>query len=54
MPVADLLIDGASGNMVISFLDGNGGYIQIFMVKEDVSKTAFLSPRFVRLFEWLL
>jgi hypothetical protein len=41
MPVADLLIDSASGNKVISFLDGNMGYNQIFMVKEDVSKTTF-------------
>jgi hypothetical protein len=41
MPVADLLIDSASGNKVISFLDGNAGYNQIFMVKEDVSKTTF-------------
>jgi hypothetical protein len=41
MHVADLLIDSASGNKVISFLDGNTGYNQIFMVKEDVSKTTF-------------
>jgi hypothetical protein len=41
MPVADLLIDSASGNKVISFLDGNAGYNQIFMAKEDVSKTHF-------------
>jgi hypothetical protein len=41
MHVVDLLVDSASGNKVISFLDGNAGYNQIFMVKEDVSKTAF-------------
>jgi hypothetical protein len=41
MPVADLLIDSASGNKVISFLDVNAGYNLIFMAKEDVSKTAF-------------
>jgi hypothetical protein len=51
MPVADLLIDSASGNKVISFLDDNAGYNQIFMVKEDVSKTAFRCPGFVDLFE---
>jgi hypothetical protein len=33
MPIADLLIDSVSGNKVISFLDGNAGYNQIFMVK---------------------
>jgi hypothetical protein len=41
MPVADLLIDSTSGNKVISFLDDNAGYNQIYMAKEDVSKTAF-------------
>jgi hypothetical protein len=54
MPVADLLIDSTSGNKMISFLDGNAAYNQIFMVKEDVSKTAFCFPGFVGLFEWLL
>jgi hypothetical protein len=44
MPVANLLIDSASGNKMISFLDGNAGYNQIFMVNEDVSKTAFRCP----------
>jgi hypothetical protein len=51
MPIADLLIDSASGNKVISFLDGNAGYNQIFMAKEDVSKTMFHCLGFVGLFE---
>jgi hypothetical protein len=51
MPVADLLIDSTSGNKVISFLDDNAGYNQIFMAKEDVSKTAFHYPGFVGLFK---
>jgi hypothetical protein len=54
MPVADLLIDSASGNKMISFLDGNAGYNQIFMAKEDVSKTVFHGPGFVGLFEWVV
>jgi hypothetical protein len=54
MPVADLLVDSASGNKVISFLDGNAGYNQIFMAKEDVSKTAFHCPGFISLFEWVV
>jgi hypothetical protein len=41
MPVANLLIDRSLGNKVISFLDGNEGYNQIFMAKEDVRKIAF-------------
>jgi hypothetical protein len=54
MPVADLLVDSASGNKVICFLDGNAGYNQIFMAKEDVSKTTFRCPGFVGLFEWVV
>jgi hypothetical protein len=54
MPVADLLIDSTLGNKVISFLDGNVGYNEIFMVKEDVSKTAFRCPGFIGLFEWVV
>jgi hypothetical protein len=51
MPFANLLIDSASGNKVICFLDGNAGYNQIFMAKEDVSKTAFCCSGFIGLFE---
>jgi hypothetical protein len=54
MPVADLLIDSASGKKVINFLDSNAGYNQIFMAKEDVSKTAFHYPGFVGLFKWVV
>jgi hypothetical protein len=54
MPVADLLVDSALGNKVISFLDGNVGYNPIFMAKEDVSKTMFHSLGFVGLFEWVV
>jgi hypothetical protein len=54
MPVADMLIDSASGNKMISFLDGNVGYNQIFMTKEDVSKTVFYYSGFVGLFEWVV
>jgi hypothetical protein len=51
MSIADLLVNSASSNKVISFLDGNAGYNQIFMVKEDVSKTVFRCLGFVGLFE---
>jgi hypothetical protein len=54
MPIADLLIDSASGNKIISFLDGNACYNQIFMVKEDVSMTAFQCSGFIGLFEWVV
>ena len=54
MPIADMLINEASGHRVISFLDGNAGYNQIFMAEKDVSKTAFRCPGFVGLFEWVV
>jgi hypothetical protein len=54
MTVADLLIDSASGNKLISFLDGNAGCNQIFTAKEDVSKTVFHCPGFIGLFEWVI
>jgi hypothetical protein len=54
MPIADMLINNASGDRVISFLDGNAGYNQIFMVEEDMSKTAFRCPSFISLFEWVV
>jgi hypothetical protein len=44
MPIADMLINNASGHEVIIFLDGNTGYNQIFMAKEDISKTVFIVP----------
>ena len=34
MPIADMLINEASGHRVISFLDGNAGYNQIFMAEK--------------------
>ena len=53
-PIADMLINEASGHRVISFLDGNAGYNQIFMAEEDTSKTTFVCPRFVGLLSgWL-
>jgi hypothetical protein len=33
MPITDMLINNASGHRVISFLDDNAGYNQIFMAK---------------------
>jgi hypothetical protein len=52
--MARILINIALGNMFISFLDGNAGYNQIFMAKEDISKTAFHCPSFVGLFDWIV
>jgi hypothetical protein len=54
MPVADLLVDDAAGHKVISFMDGNAGYNQIFMAIEDISKTAIRCPGHIGLFEWIV
>jgi hypothetical protein len=52
MLIAEMLINNGSGHRVISFLDSNASYNQIFMAKEDMSKTAFHCPNFISLFEW--
>jgi hypothetical protein len=54
MLIADVLINNASGQRVISFLDGNADYNQIFIIKDDMSKTAFRCPSFIDLFEWVV
>jgi hypothetical protein len=54
MSIADMHINNASGHRVISFLDGNAGYNQIFMTEEDMSKMAFRCPGFIDLFEWVV
>jgi hypothetical protein len=54
MPIADTLINNASRNRIISFLDGNARYNQIFMAEEDASKTTFICSGFIGLFEWVV
>jgi hypothetical protein len=54
MPIADFLVNAASGHRIFSFLDGNAGYNQICMADEDISKTTFICPGFVGLFEWVV
>jgi hypothetical protein len=54
MPVVETLINAAAGHKILSFMDGNTGYNQIFMASEDVNKTAFRVPRAVGLFEYVV
>jgi hypothetical protein len=54
MSIADMRINNTSGHRIISFLDGNVGYTQIFMVERDMSKMAFHCPGFIGLFEWVV
>ena len=44
MPIADMLINDAFRHKVISFLNRNAGYNQMFMAKEDPAKAAFRYP----------
>jgi hypothetical protein len=54
MPVAETLINAAAGHKILSFMDGNAGYNQIFMASEDRNKTAFRVPGAVGLFEYVV
>jgi hypothetical protein len=54
MPIANMLINNASRHQVISILDGNADYNQIFMAEENMSKMAFHCHGFIGLFEWVV
>jgi hypothetical protein len=54
MAIADFVVNAASGHRILSFLDGNAGYNQIFMAEKDISKTTFICLGFVGLFQWVV
>jgi hypothetical protein len=54
MPVVETLINAVAGNKIMSFMDGNTGYNQIFMPPKDIHKTAFKVPGDVGLFEYVV
>ena len=54
MSIADMLVDAAARHKVISFMDDNAGYNQIFMAKKDIVKIAFRCPGVIGLFEWVV
>jgi hypothetical protein len=54
MPVAETMINAAAGHKILSFMDGNASYNQIFMAPEDINKTAFRVPGAVGLFEYVV
>jgi hypothetical protein len=54
MPIAETLINAAADKGILSFMDGNAGYNQIFMAPEDIHKTAFRVPGAVGLFEYVV
>jgi hypothetical protein len=54
MTIAEMLINAAAGNKILSFMDGNAGYNKIFMAPEDIHKTAFRVPGAVGLFKYVV
>ncbi|KAB2625793.1 hypothetical protein D8674_017453 [Pyrus ussuriensis x Pyrus communis] len=54
MPMADLSIDGVAKHKVLSFMNGNAGYNQIKMAKEDIHKTSFRYPWHVEAYEYIV
>ncbi|KAI5334156.1 hypothetical protein L3X38_024289 [Prunus dulcis] len=53
MPMADMLIDGAAHNKILTFMVGNAGYNQIMVAEVYIHKTAFRCPRAVRAYEYI-
>ncbi|XP_025647821.1 uncharacterized protein [Arachis hypogaea] len=54
MPIADMLIDSAAGNEILSFMDGYSRYNQIFIAEDDVSKTTFHCFGALGTYEWVV
>ena len=44
MSISDMLVDSASNNELLSFMDGFSGYNQILIAVKDIHKTAFRCP----------
>ena len=54
MSMVDLSIDAVAKHKVLSFMDGNVGYNQIKMAKEDIHKIAFRCPGHVGAYEYVV
>ncbi|CAL8086809.1 unnamed protein product [Prunus armeniaca] len=52
MPMADMLVDEATRNQMLSFMDGNARYNQIMVTEEDIHKTPFMCPGHIGAFEY--
>ncbi|CAL8175362.1 unnamed protein product [Prunus armeniaca] len=50
--MANMLVDRAAHNQMLSFMDGNVGYNQIMVAEEDIHKTAFMCPGYIGAFEY--
>jgi hypothetical protein len=49
-----MLVESEVGYEYLSMLDGYSGYNQIYIVEEDVSKTAFRCPGDLGCYEWIM
>jgi len=54
MPVVEMVVDSAVSFEYLSMLDGYSRYNQIYIVEEDVSKTAFRCPGALGCYEWIV
>ena len=54
MPNANMLVDFAVNNELLSFMDGFLGYNKILISIKDIPKTTFRCPGSIGTFEWLV
>ena len=54
MHMADMLIDAASGHVILSLMDYHSGYNQIKIKEADVSKMPFRCPSVLGSYEWVV
>ena len=54
MPLANMLVDSTICNGILSLLDDYSGYNQIYIAKNDVSKTTFQCRGALGTHEWII
>ena len=54
MLIADMLVDVAASNGILSFMNGYFGCNQIYLPEEELHKTTFCCPGAISVFEWVI
>ena len=54
MPIADMLVDFASNNELLPFMDGFSSYNKILIIVEYIPNTTFRCLGSIRTFKWLI
>ena len=54
MSIADMVVDVAANNGILTFMDEYLGYNQIYFAEEDIHKMTFRYPGSIGIFEWLV